>query len=258
MANIQGISGSTPQLVGTQITADPALSPVFVYTYRGEKTMLRSYTDSTWIPEGAKVTLDESGPMGIATVTYARNPNTPEDDNAISVRWDISTDRVDVSLFSLPLVDLEANTYISVAQYRGEIEDAVKNSTTITESRMPAATFPLSRIVWAKLSRGQDSFPTTRVSLTRSRTFSTAYVVVEPLTSFPPIYTTAGLISEYGVPAVIQAILPAAPTNVPANQQWGWLQTDRSTSYTQKTNSVEERYSWAFFAADLDIYSFSG
>ena len=255
MANIQGISGSTPQLVGTQITADPALSPVFVSTYRGEKTMLRAYTDNTWIPEGAKVTLDESGPMGIATVTYARNPNTPEDDNAISVRWDISTDRVDVSLFSLPLVDIEANTYISVAQYRTDIEDAVKNGTTLT---MSAANFPLAYIVWAKLSRGQDSFPTTRVSLTRSRTFSTAYVVSEPLTYFPPIYTTAGLISEYGVPAVIQAILPAAPANVPANQQWGWLQTDRSTSYTQKTNSVEERYSWAFFAADLDIYSFSG
>ena len=255
MANIQGISGSTPQLVGTQITADPALSPVFIYTYRGEKTMLRSYTDSTWIPEGAKVTLDESGPMGIATVTYARNPNTPEDDNAISVRWDISTDRVDVSLFSLPLVEAEANTYISAAQYRTDIEDAVKNGTTLT---MSAANFPLAYIVWAKLSRGQDSFPTTRVSLTRSRTFSTAYVVSEPLTSFPPIYTTAGLISEYAVPAVIQAILPAAPANVPANQQWGWLQTDRSTSYTQKTNSVEERYSWAFFAADLDIYEFSG
>ena len=254
MANIQGISGSTPQLVGTQITADPALSPVFVYTFRGEKTMLRSYTDSTWIPEGAKVTLDESGPMGIATVTYARNPDVPED-NAISVRWDISTDRVDVSLFSLPLVEAEANTYISVAQYRTDIEDAVKNGTTLT---MSAANFPLAYITWAKLSRGQDSFPTTRVSLTRSRTFSTAYVVVEPLTSFPPIYTTAGLISEYAVPAVIQAILPAAPANVPANQQWGWLQTDRSTSYTQKTNSGEERYSWAFFAADLDIYEFSG
>ena len=254
MANIQGISGSTPQLVGTQITADPALSPVFTYTYRGEKTMLRAYTDSTWIPEGAKVTLDESGPMGIATVTYARNPDVPED-NAISVRWDISTDRVDVSLFSLPLVDIEANTYISVAQYRTDIEDAVKNGTTLT---MSVDNFPLAYILWAKLSRGQDSFPTTRVSLTRSRTFSTAYVVVEPLTSFPPIYTTAGLISEYSVPAVIQAILPAAPANVPANQQWGWLQTDRSTSYTQKTNSVEERYSWAFFAADLDIYSFSG
>jgi hypothetical protein len=193
--------------------------------------------------------------MGIATVTYARNPSTSEDDNTISVRWDISTDRVDVSLFSLPLVVIEANTYISVAQYRTDIEDAVKNGTTLT---MSAANFPLAYITWAKLSRGQDSFPTTRVSLTRSRTFSTAYVVSEPLTSFPPIYTTAGLISEYAVPAVIQAILPAAPANVPANQQWGWLQTDRSTSYTQKTNSVEERYSWAFFAADLDIYEFSG
>jgi len=226
MANIQGISGSTPQLVGTQITADPALSPVFVSTYRGEKTMLRSYTDSVWIPDGAKVTLDESGPMGIATVTYARNPDTQENDNTISVRWDISTDRVDVSLFSLPAVDLEANTYISVAQYRTDIEDAVKNGTTLT---MSAANFPLAYIVWAKLSRGQDSFPTTRVSLTRSRTFSTQYVVLEPLTSFPPIYTTAGLISEYSVPAVIQAILPSPPANVPANQQWGWLQTDRST-----------------------------
>jgi hypothetical protein len=255
MANIQGISGSQPQLVGTQITADPALSPVFVSTYRGEKTMLRAYTDNTWIPDGAKVTLDESGPMGIATVTYARNPSTPEDDNTISVRWDISTDRVDVSLFSLPAVDLEANTYISVAQYRTDIEDAVKNGTTLT---MSAANFPLAYIVWAKLSRGQDSFPTTRVSLTRSRTFSTQYAVSEPLTYFPPIYTTAGLISEYSVPAVIQAILPSPPANVPANQQWGWLQTDRSTNYTQKTNSVEERYSWAFFAADLDIYEFSG
>jgi len=255
MANIQGISGSTPQLVGTQITADPALSPVFVYTYRGEKTMLRAYTDSVWIPDGAKVTLDESGPMGIATVTYARNPDAQENDNTISVRWDISTDRVDVSLFALPAVDIEANTYISVAQYRTDIEDAVKNGTTLT---MSAVNFPLAYIVWAKLSRGQDSFPTTRVSLTRSRTFSTQYVVLEPLTSFPPIYTTAGLISEYSVPAVIQAILPSPPANVPANQQWGWLQTDRSTNYTQKTNSVEERYSWSFFAADLDIYQFSG
>jgi hypothetical protein len=255
MANIQGISGSTPQLVGTQITADPALSPVFVSTYRGEKTMLRAYTDSVWIPDGAKVTLDESGPMGIATVTYARNPSTQENDNTISVRWDISTDRVDVSLFSLPAVNLEANTYISVAQYRTDIEDAAKNGTTLT---MSAANFPLAYIVWDKLSRGQDSFPTTRVSLTRSRTFSTQFAVLEPLTSFPPIYTTAGLISEYSVPAVIQAILPSPPANVPAKQQWGWLQTDRSTNYTQKTNSVEERYSWAFFAADLDIYEFSG
>jgi len=256
MANIQGISGSTPQLVGTQITADPALSPVFVSTYRGEKTMLRAYTDSVWIPDGAKVTLDESGPMGIATVTYARNPSTPEDDNTISVRWDISTDRVDVSLFSLPAVVIEAQTYKNnAAEYKNDIEEAAKNSTALTIS---PEVYPLAHILWAKLSRGQDSFPTTRVSLTRSRTFSTQYAVLEPLTYFPPIYTTAGLISEYSVPAVIQAILPSPPANVPANQQWGWLQTDRSTNYTQKTNSVEERYSWAFFAADLDIYEFSG
>ena len=256
MANIQGISGSTPQLVGTQITADPALSPVFVSTYRGEKTMLRAYTDSVWIPDGAKVTLDESGPMGIATVTYARNPDTQENDNTISVRWDISTDRVDVSLFSLPLVEAEANTYApNAASYRSVIEEAAKANTTLT---IDPTLYPLAYITLSKLSRGQDSFPTTRVSLTRSRTFSTQFAVLEPLTSFPPIYTTAGLISEYSVPAVIQAILPSAPPNVPSNQQWGWLQTDRSTNYTQKTNSVEERYSWAFFAADLDIYEFSG
>lgn len=240
---------------------------VWTYVYRGSKDALRIQSVA-WINSGCKVTIDESGPYATATVVFNGPTSNPADpiENAFVpgggleegvYRYEFKTDYIEMSLFSLPAVMAEAAKYISVGQYRYDIENAVRNGTALT---MSAQNFPLAFKVYTKLARGQESFPVSRISLAKIGSFSGNNGLPQIPDSMPPVYSSRALAFYYQFPDAVQRLMPRPPTNPllqpMAGTSWGWLQMNQSTTLMAKTNQVEQNQTWTFAAWDLDIYPY--
>ena len=257
------------------------------YKYRGSKDALR-LASADWVNAGGKYQITEDGPYSEATVTFAGtnfNPNSPttqgpldEDDPA--QRYEFRTEYVDASLFSLPAVRAEAKRWVSTypsiniteADYYAAIKAAGDdpknnklNSVTINNVTTPADIFPKSQFPLAhklvvKLSRGQDSFQTSRVSLSRISTYSAR----NGLPATPPIisavYDSITLANRNAFPQVVRNVMPQAPLDpllTPEETAWSWLKTNDSTSLMIKTNQVERNETWTFAAWDLFAYPYN-
>lgn len=243
------------------------------YKYRGSKDALRA-ASVDWVNAGGKYQINEDGPYSEATVTYAgsqidpNNPTAPVDpfQEEPTVRFEFRTEYIDASLFALPAVRAEAKRFASTlgtgateADYFSAIklagEDPKNNKLTFSESQ-----FPLAAQLVLRLARGQDSFQTSRVSLTRISSFSAR----NGLPATPPIissvYSGEVLAARNGFPAAVQTMMPRPPVDpnlTPDGTAWSWLKTNDSTSLIIKTNQVERNETWTFAAWDLFAYPYN-
>ena len=246
---------------------------VIQLVFRGDKNTLR-IASAQWVALGAKYSIREDGPYSEATVTIGGNtfdPGVPIQDQTVpepgefaDLRYEFRTDYLDVSVFALPAVDKEANSTGNAALYRYIIETAVKNGEKlpgIQESNI--STFPLAPKVWQMLYRGQDTFPTARVSLTRIATFSGNLGLPQIPSGIPPVYSPAAFVFSWNLPNSVSRMLPPVPIDsatgqaqAPAGTTWGWKQTNYSTSLIAKTNQVEQVIAWTFAPYDTLVYPF--
>ena len=242
---------------------DPQVGAVWEMEYVGSRDAIRIASVS-WLQSGGKVRIDESGPLSTAVVVFsgARNPSDPTapiSNEQPTDRYELRSDRVEVSLFDLPAAQQEAARYSSgvgvgptlpPSFYRTQIEEAARSGTELPFS---AVEFPVAAKILARLSVGQDTFPTTRLNLLRVRSFTTSYNQQQRLDPIPPIYSTSSLISLFALPTTVAAWLPADPP-APPGTAWGWLTTDNSFSYQPKLNLIEQSTAWAFAAWDTELY----
>ena len=269
MATIQGIPNPT---AGEYIEVSRAYDNngngrVVQLVFRGDKNTLR-IASAQWVALGAKYSIREDGPYSEATVTIGGNsfdPGVPIQDQTApqvgeiaDIRYQFNTDYVDVSIFALPAVAKDASATGNPAGYKYAIETAVKNGETL-----PAGVTAMAQKVWQKLSRGEESFPVARVSLTRIATFSGNLGLPQTPQGIPPVYTPASFAISWQLPFSVQQMLPLIPVDpatgqvlAPSGTAWGWKQTNYSTSLVTKTNQVEQNVSWTFAPYDLDIYPF--
>jgi len=243
------------------------------YKYRGSKDALRA-ASANWVAAGGKYQINEDGPYSEATVTYSGtnfNPNTPTvqapiDEDEPAQRYEFRTEYVDASLFELPQVREEAKRFVSTfgagateADYFSAIklsgEDPKNNKLTFSESQ-----FPLAGQLVIRLARGQDSFQTSRCSLTRISSYSAR----NGLPATPPIisavYDGINLANINQFPTSVRTMMPKAPSNpnlTPSGTVWSWLKTNDSTSLMIKTNQVERNETWTFAAWDLFAYPYN-
>jgi hypothetical protein len=241
--------------------------------FRGPKDVLR-IASAQWVALGAKYSIREDGPYSEATVTIGGtsfDPGLPIQDQSIpqvgelaDIRYEFRTDYLDVSVFALPAVDKEANSTGNPALYRFIIETAIKNGERlpgIQESNI--STLPLAQKVWQMLYRGQDTFPTARVSLTRIATFSGNLGLPQVPNGIPPVYTRESFAFNWNLPFSVVQMLPNTPIDpntgqiqAPVGTAWGWKQTNYSTSLITKTNQVEQVIAWTFAPYDTLVYPF--
>jgi len=275
MATIQGIPNPT---AGEYIEVSRAYDNngsgrVVQLVFRGDKNTLR-IASAQWVALGAKYTIREDGPYSEATVTIGGNTfdpgvpiqeqTAPEPGEFADIRYEFRTDYLDVSVFALPAVDKEANSTGNPALYRYIIETAIKNGERlpgIQESNI--STLPLAQKVWQMLYRGQDTFPTARVSLTRIATFSGNLGLPQVPNGIPPVYSPAGFVFSWNLPNSVSRMLPPIPIDqstgqvlAPVGTTWGWKQTNYSTSLITKTNQVEQVIAWTFAPYDTLVYPF--
>ena len=260
MATILGITGSQYISGPIVFTSDPQVGAVWQLSFEGPRDAIR-IASLDWQAAGGRVQIEEDGPISRAQVTLsgARNasdPTQPISSEQPTDRWELRTDRVEISLFDLPNVSDEAERYAAApnksrAGYRKTIEDAVAEGVALT---MDVNVYPLALQVYYRLSRGQDSFPTTRINLVRQRSFTTSYGSPIPSNVIPPVYSTNSLVQAFAIPATVANALPANPSQKPTGTEWGWLVMDDAYSYVPKLNLVEQTTSWAFAAWDTGIY----
>jgi hypothetical protein len=275
MATIQGIPNPTD---GKYIEVSRAYDNsgngrVVQLVFRGDKNTLRA-ASAQWVALGAKYSIREDGPYSEATVTIGgttfdpgvpiQNQDVPEPGEFADIRYEFRTDYLDVSVFALPAVDKEANSTGNPALYRYIIETAIKNGERlpgIQESNI--STLPLAQKVWQMLYRGQDTFPTARVSLTRIATFSGNLGLPQVPNGIPPVYSPAGFVFSWNLPNSVSRMLPPIPIDqatgqvlAPVGTTWGWKQTNYSTSLITKTNQVEQVIAWTFAPYDTLVYPF--
>jgi len=236
------------------------------YKYRGSKDALR-LASVNWVAAGGKYQITEDGPYSTATVTFSGvnfNPNSPtaqgpldEDDPA--QRYEFRTEYVDASLFELPAVRAEAKKNLDTELYFAAVkqagDDPKNNKLPLLESQ-----FPLAHKLVRRLARGQSSFQTSRVSLTRISTYSAR----NGLPATPPIisaiYDSITLANRNTFPQVVRNVMPQAPLDpllTPDETAWAWLKTNDSTSLMVKTNQVERNETWTFAAWDLFAYPYN-
>ena len=239
--------------------------------FRGPKDVLR-IASAQWVSLGAKYTIREDGPYSEATVTIGGNsfdPGTPINEQsaplvgeAADIRYEFRTDYVDVSVFALPAVAKEAEATGDPAFYKKTIEETVRNGQKLTDVS-PLGNLPIAKRVWAKLARGEESFPVARISLTRIATWSGNLGLPQIPNGIPPVYYPVSFGIAWQLPNSVLSMLPAVPVDpatgqvqAPSGTAWGWKQTNYSTNLITKTNQVEQVISWTFAPYDLDIYPF--
>lgn len=212
------------------------------------------YVEAIALGGKARRTYDQ-GQAGLYVV-YARDPNDASPEVPF-IEWedDVTTEQVD--LFAWAPAVAEAETYVegSVAQYRNDIKDAVDNGEPFP---LDAANFPVGSYIYSLLSRGVTSIPLNRPTLTRTREFSSAYEGRNQMTARQTIWTTAALISEFNIPAAVQARLPDDPpaNETPAGTVWAWrLAVDRS-SYNVSKGKIQEVKTWEFAAWVTSFFNY--
>ena len=260
MATLHGLPASGTVMSGpARQSFDPQAGQVYEVEYYGGRNEIRLAT-TAWMQGGAKVRIDESGPLSKALVLWSVNPSNAAGTEIPVDRYETRTDLLEVSLFSLPLVAAEAARYsvafgsgVSAALYRSQIETAARSGDPLPFS---GTLFPIAAKLYLKIARGEDSFRTTSVSLMRVRSYSAIYTGQRRLVAIPPIYRTSTLVQYESIPQAVVGKLPAdpLPQDTPAGGVWGWKVMDESSSYSPKENKFEERTTWTFAAWDSDIY----
>jgi len=276
MATIQGIPNPTAleYIEVSRGYENVGNGRVVTLVFRGSKDALR-IASAQWVALGARYQIREDGPYSEATVTIGGNdfdPGTPISEQSAPLpgqvqadyRYEFRTDYLDQSLFALPAVAKEADATGNPMAYRFIIETAAKNGEALP---MPPESFvgnlPLAQKVWRSLYRGEDSVSVARVSLTRIGTFSGNLGLPEIPQGIPPVYRPVSFGIVWGLPTSVQSMLPRVPTDpatgqilAPSGTEWGWKQTNYSSSLVQKTNQVEQVISWTFAPYATDIYPF--
>ncbi len=255
---------------------------VLTYRYRGSKDALR-VASLSWVLAGGRYHITENGPYSEATVTYSgtavpiQYSNTdqpavspaPITDTTLqnetpSFRFEFRTEYIDASLFELAKVREEAKKFVEIfgegatqADYFSAIrfagEDPKNNKLTFS-----TVLFPIAKELVTKFARGQTSFQTSRVSLTRISSYSGLNGLPKTPPIIPVIYDGLTLANLNRFPNSVRTMMPKAPADqnlTPEGTKWSWLKVNDSTSLVIKTNQVELNETWTFAAWDLFAYN---
>lgn len=267
--------------VSRESTSGDGTGLVVTYKYRGSKDALR-IASLAWVNAGGKYQIIENGPYSEATVTYSGSavpvdytlnngaattpaPVTPEtlQAEAPSFRYEFRTEYIDASLFDLAKVRAEAKKFVETfgtgateGDYYSAIklagEDPKNNKLTFSDTL-----FPIAGELVVKFARGQTSFQTSRVSLTRISSYSGLNGLPKTPSIIPVVYESLVLSNLNQFPNSVRSMMPKPPTDpnlTPKGTAWTWLKVNDSTSLVIKTNQVERNETWTFAAWDLFAY----
>ena len=122
---------------------------------------------------------------------------------------------------------------------------------------MNGTSFPVAKQLALMWARGQQSFQSHKVSLSKVSSYS----ALNGLPATPPIISSIysgdylAILNDF--PDIVKAVMPKPPTTAiltPEGTTWAWLKVNDSTSLIVKTNQVERNETWTFAAWDTFVY----
>lgn len=227
---------------------DPATGRSLRRTWKGTKTACLGLL-AELEEDGAAYQMSKAdGPYYLLTATYATQ--APIGNDEAPVRWTISTEVLQKSIFTLPVVANEMENYADPTRYRENIEEVARDSTKSLEPAIAA--LPYAPLVLRSLRRGGDDWETEYLTLTRSRTVDITVPTKMSVNVTRKIFTTAQL----GVPASVAFVLPTQAElnalDTPAGSVWGWrLRGHSSEHYGIR---IEQRHEFVLAAWDTLKY----
>jgi len=218
------------------------------YTYEGTPSGIAAQAAALQA-EGARTSIDNSGPIHRLVASFVRDPNESASAEVPFDTWNISNEEYQVSVFATTRAIEEAGTYINRAQYRSDIEEAVRAGDPYPLS---TTEFPVGQYIYNLLSQGIDTQPQKLPVLSRSRTYSLSYTgTPHRVTVSPVVYTRAALVRDFGIVSPLADRIPLDPsTTLPTGFVWGWYLVREDFSYQRERSAlkVTENLGWRFGA----------
>jgi hypothetical protein len=242
-------------LVERKFITDPVAGSAWMLTYEGTAYGVE-IVGASLLSFGAKIEVTEDGGKCKLVATFAKDPDTASNPAAeVPVdRYDLDWELVQASVFSIPAATIEAKGYISAAQYKKDITDLASNGSAYT---LDATQYPAGKVIYQLLTRGDEHYEFKVPVLTRVRTYTDKYPYRTVIQQRETVYVTSSLISAFGIPSSIQAILPVDPTgtDTPADCIWSWKLRGERLTYNSGTRRYEESLTWAFRAWSNQLYN---
>jgi len=240
---VSGVTQGTARLVFDQKGGN-----TWEYTYEGTAAGITAQA-ATLQAIGARTNIDASGPVNRLTASFVRDPNESASSEVPFDVWNIGNEEYQVSVFATTRAILEAGTYVNRAQYRSDIEEAVRGG---EDYPLDAATYPAGRYIYNLLTQGIDTQPQKLPALSRSRTYSLSYTgTPHRVTVEPVVYTRAALVRDFGIVSPLADRIPLDPsTTLPEGFVWGWYLSREDFSYQIERGAlkVTENLGWRFGA----------
>jgi hypothetical protein len=186
-------------------------------------------------------------------------------------RYELSTDLVEEDIWNNPQVYSLAVSELAsydpgtrtvttagdlVALWKSRIEFALKGNDDGTAQTPTEAGFENSELaLYNAVLAGATSYESERVVLRRVRSISIRYATPTTPVAIPRIYTTAQLVSTFGIPSGIAARLPMNPTYAPLGLTWTWRKRQDTSVYTW-SGKVEEVKDWVFAPHSTVCYDY--
>ena len=235
-------------LVSTRPVFDQGNGNTWEYTYEGTSSGIASQA-ADMQSAGARTTVDNSGPISRLVASFVRDPNESASAEVPFDVWNISNEEYQVSVFATTRAIEEAGVYTSRAQYRSDIEEAVRAGEPYPLS---TTEYPAGEYIYNLLSQGIDTQPQKLPVLSRSRTYSLSYTgTPHRVTVSPVVYTRTALVRDFGIVSPLADRIPLDPsTTLPTGFVWGWYLVREDFSYQRERSAlkVTENLGWRFGA----------
>lgn len=241
--------GASIKLVRTRRIFDPQQGWSTVEEWEGSKNACTN-KQGEYFGVNVRTDLSHDGPKYRLTATIGEIQRTGGEQEQPVDTWEIDTEWVQNSIYENPNVLQLAGTVLTLAAWKEEIDRARKKTPPALDSSTPAGKVTL----FEHIVRGVEAYEVKRIVLSRVRSVSVGYAGQFTCDAVDKVYTTARLISSFGIPSAIAARLPANPAYTPTNSAWSWKQRRASSRFSLRINKVEEVFDFVFAAWSTTLY----
>ncbi len=240
---------------------DPQQGNISIEVWNGTRNQIAAIAPGFRVL-GAKVKTVNRGALWTLTATWPTEFGSVPGGGPVEIpteKWDIEIEWAQVDIRSSPKFLAAFGNEQTVAILMRRIDAAIKAQLSLTDyfsTITPAIGAPTEneQKAYRLRARGAEGYEIKRPVITRRRTYSDAYPTPITVDAVEKVYTTAKLISTFGVPLLIQRKLPTDPTQIPAETVWGWRLRKQDGTYQISRNKIEEVQDWVYTAWSTLLY----
>lgn len=286
-------TGSSLCLVRDDTYFDPAAGFVRAQSWEGTEAEVQAKASELTLA-GWRVRLSFADGKGTVEATSPEVASDGETVTGAADQWDFATEFIDVDYWASPVLfqfakgilgptatNAEIRDFLSVIrrtinqqlQFAYKVDGTVMLEADGSKSLGPTAyenfrakgkdgnfiadvnaqKFALDAYEWAQA--GIKTVQTSLVSITRRRRVPVASALRFKADSYQYVWTRSRFISDFAVPAHIQALLPPDPALLPfVASLWGYKFRAHEAQATSDSTIVTETTSWTFGAWDTQVH----